>query len=91
MVRGVLRVARQHNATQIVVGKPAYNGIRQFFTGGWFLRRLVAESGDIDIHVVRAEKSEVPRGTADFPHPGTSGVEAIFDQFLRGGGDDAAE
>src|ERR1700722_8644001 len=61
IVRGLLRVARQQNATQIVVGKPAYNGIRQFFTGGWFLRRLVAEMGDIDIHVVRAEKTEVPR------------------------------
>jgi two-component system sensor histidine kinase KdpD len=69
VVRGVLRVARQHNATQIVVGKPAYNGLRQFFPGGWFLRRLVAESGDIDIHVVRAEKSEIPRERPIFRIP----------------------
>ncbi|MDB6022191.1 MAG: kdpD, partial [Pedosphaera sp.] len=58
LVRGVLRVARQHNATQIVVGKPAHNDLRRFFGGGSLLRRLVAESGDIDIHVVRAEKNE---------------------------------
>ena len=69
IVRGLLRVARQHNATQIVVGKPAYNGIRQFFIGGWFLRRLVAESGDIDIHVVRADKGEVPRERPMFHIP----------------------
>jgi two-component system sensor histidine kinase KdpD len=60
LIRGLLRVGRQHNATQIVVGKPAGNGLRQFFGGGWFLRRLVEESGDIDIHVVRAEKSDTP-------------------------------
>ena len=60
LVRGVLRVARQRNATQIVVGKPARHDLKQFFTGGQFMRRLVAESGDIDIHVVRADKSETP-------------------------------
>ncbi len=58
LVRGVLRVARQRNATQIVVGKPARGDLRQVFTSGRFLRRLVEESGDIDIHVVRAEKSD---------------------------------
>ena len=31
VVRGVLRVARQHNVTQIVVGKPARRGIRSIF------------------------------------------------------------
>jgi two-component system sensor histidine kinase KdpD len=60
VVRGVLRVARQHNATQIVAGKPARGGLMQWFRGGWSLRRLVEESGDIDIHVVRAEKGDVP-------------------------------
>jgi len=59
LVRGVLRIARQHNVTQIVVGKPLIGGIIQFFKGTRFLRRMVEESGDIDIHVVRAEKSEV--------------------------------
>jgi two-component system sensor histidine kinase KdpD len=69
IVRGLLRVARQQNATQIVVGKPAYNGIRQFFAGGWFMRRLVAESGDIDIHVVRADKTDTPRERPMFHIP----------------------
>jgi two-component system, OmpR family, sensor histidine kinase KdpD len=60
VVRGVLRVALQHNATQIVVGKPARNDWSRFFRGNGFLRRLVAESGDIDIHVVRADKADTP-------------------------------
>ena len=58
IVRGLLRVARQHNATQIVVGKPARNTLWQLIRGGWFFRRLLKESGDIDIHVVRVDKSE---------------------------------
>ncbi len=69
VVRGVLRVARQHNVTQIVVGKPVQGGILHFFTGGRFLRRLVAESGDIDIHVVRAEKTDTPPERAVFRIP----------------------
>jgi two-component system sensor histidine kinase KdpD len=69
IVRGVLRVARQHNATQIVVGKPARGGFLQLFRGGWSLRRLVDESGDIDIHVVRAEKAETPASQPMFRIP----------------------
>ncbi len=54
LVRGLLRLARQHNVTQIVVGKPA----QAFWHHRSFLARLVRESGDIDVHVVRAEKGE---------------------------------
>jgi len=61
IVRGVLRVARQHNVTQIVVGKSSESPVREFLRGGSVLRRLVRESGDIDIHVVRAEKTEQPQ------------------------------
>ena len=54
VVGALLRLARQHNVTQIVVGKP----VRTFWPGRSFLARLVRESGDIDVHVVRAEKDE---------------------------------
>ena len=53
----ILRVARQHNATQIIVGKP---GPRTF--AGWFKKSpvdwLVRNSGDIDVHMVRAVNPE---------------------------------
>jgi two-component system sensor histidine kinase KdpD len=62
VVRGILRVARQHNVTQIVVGKSGEHPLREFLRGGSILHRMVRESGDIDIHVVRAEKAEKPAG-----------------------------
>lgn len=54
IVSAVLRVARQHNVSQIVVGKPT--GIRalDLFRGGSVLDRLIRESGNIDVHCVRA-------------------------------------
>jgi len=55
VARGILRVAREQNVTQIVVGKPV--GWRGFdlFRGRSLLNRLIHESGHIDIHSVRAE------------------------------------
>ncbi len=54
LVRGLLRVARQHNATQIVVGKPGGSRLAQL-RGTLRLHRLVRGSGDVDVHVVRAD------------------------------------
>ncbi len=52
--RGLLRVARQHNVTQIVVGKPGGSWLAQW-RGMRRLQRLLRESGSVDIHVVRAD------------------------------------
>src|SRR5467141_1077242 len=57
LVRGLLRVAREQNATQIIVGKPTGAGCLEWLRGDRLLRRLARESGDIDLHVVRAEKT----------------------------------
>src|ERR1700677_170829 len=54
IARGILRVARQQNVTQIVVGKPG-SGLMDWFRSGRLLRRLVRESGHIELHVVRPE------------------------------------
>ena len=55
VVRGLLRVAREQNATQLVVGKPVgWRGL-DLLRGGSLLNRLIRESGHIDIHAVRAE------------------------------------
>ncbi len=73
IVRGLLRVARHHNVTQIVVGKPGGHPLFDFFKGGSVLRRLVRESGNIDIHVVRADKDleEKPFRNWRLPEPST--------------------
>ncbi|HSH94254.1 MAG TPA: DUF4118 domain-containing protein, partial [Roseimicrobium sp.] len=57
LVRGLLRVARDQNATQIVIGKPGARNWFDWWRGGLLLRRLARESGDIDLHVVRARKA----------------------------------
>src|SRR5262249_47844766 len=54
-VRGILRVAREQNATQVVVGKPAGWRALDLLRGGSLLNRLIRESGHIDVHAVRAE------------------------------------
>lgn len=56
LVRGLLRIGRRQNATLMILGKPAATGWIDRWRGERFLRRLVDESGDIDVHLVRAEK-----------------------------------
>jgi two-component system, OmpR family, sensor histidine kinase KdpD len=55
LVQGLLRVARQNNITQIVVGKTAASGWRRL-TGMSLVDRLIRESGTIDIHAVRVDE-----------------------------------
>lgn len=57
LARGLLRVAQQNNVSQIIVGKPAANNWLAWFRAGKLLRQLTRDSGDIDLQVVRAEKS----------------------------------
>jgi len=57
LVRGLMRIARQYNISQIIVGKPAAGNLLEWFRAGKLLRELTRESGDIDLQVVRAEKS----------------------------------
>jgi two-component system, OmpR family, sensor histidine kinase KdpD len=53
----LLHVAREHNVTQIVIGKTFENLLRRIFSGGSLVSRLIKHSGDIDIYIVRSEKS----------------------------------
>ncbi len=55
LVRGLLRVSFQRNVTQIVVGKPSGGPLVEVFRRQLQLRRLLRESQQIDIHVVRAQ------------------------------------
>jgi two-component system, OmpR family, sensor histidine kinase KdpD len=55
IARGLLRVAREQNVTQLVVGKPVGWRALDLLRGGSLLNRLIRESGHIDVHAVRAE------------------------------------
>jgi len=63
VVSAVLRVARQHNVTQIVAGKPAGWRALDLLRGGSVLNRLIRGSGNIDVLCVRAD----PDGPAPSP------------------------
>jgi two-component system sensor histidine kinase KdpD len=60
VVRGILRTAREQNATQLVVGKPAGWRAFELLRGGSLLNRLIRGSGSIDVHAVRAEGETAP-------------------------------
>jgi two-component system sensor histidine kinase KdpD len=57
LARGLLRIARQGNVSQIIIGKPAAGHLVQWYRAGRLLRELTRDSGDIDLLVVRAEKT----------------------------------
>jgi two-component system sensor histidine kinase KdpD len=52
----LLAAARQNGVTQIIVGKPLGNPVLELLKGGSLATRLIRRGGDIDVHVVGAEK-----------------------------------
>ncbi len=55
IVAALVRVAREKNVTQIVVGKSRSNPFADLIRGGSLVNRLIAESGEIDVYVVHSE------------------------------------
>lgn len=58
VIDALMRVARQRNVTQIVVGKPLRGSVQEFLSGGSMVNRLVRVSGDIDIYVVTGDEAD---------------------------------
>jgi two-component system, OmpR family, sensor histidine kinase KdpD len=50
------RIVRQKNVTQIIVGRPAQRRLRTLLEGGTLLDRLVRESSEVDVHVIRQDQ-----------------------------------
>ncbi|MDO8543246.1 MAG: sensor histidine kinase KdpD [Opitutaceae bacterium] len=57
VAEALVRVALQHNATQIVVGKPRTPRLLNVLRGGSLVDRLLRRSGSIDIYVVPGERA----------------------------------
>ncbi|NTV52715.1 MAG: sensor histidine kinase KdpD [Candidatus Firestonebacteria bacterium] len=76
----LLQAAREHNATQIIIGKTATSGWQRFFQGGSLVDQLIQRSGDIDIYVVRAEKSP----SATRPRIGSETVKSWLQELWIG-------
>ncbi|MHB8625802.1 MAG: ATP-binding protein [Aggregatilineales bacterium] len=58
VVSTIIQTARQHNVTQIVIGKPARARLSEFLSGGSLVDRLIRASGDIDVYVVSGDPDE---------------------------------
>ncbi|MDR3458962.1 MAG: sensor histidine kinase KdpD [Verrucomicrobiae bacterium] len=67
LATGLLRIARQHNVSQIIVGKPAANNLLAWLRAGKLLHQLTRDSGDIDLQIVRAEKTGAVKPVARRP------------------------
>lgn len=63
IVSALIRIANQRKVTQMVFGRPARLWLRNIFSGGTLLDRLVRESGAYDVLVLRPEKSEHTKRT----------------------------
>jgi two-component system sensor histidine kinase KdpD len=57
----VKRICRQKNVTQVVVGRQTRRWFRGFFERGHLLERLIRESIDIDVHIIRQESKTIKR------------------------------
>lgn len=69
----LVRVALQHNATQIVVGKSRTPRLLDLLRGGSLVDRLLRISGSIDIYVVPAERAAgKSAGRLEWQPPGAS-------------------
>jgi two-component system, OmpR family, sensor histidine kinase KdpD len=53
LVEGLLQVARTRNIAQIIIGKPLRYSILNYITRNNYIDRLIHESGNIDIYIVR--------------------------------------
>jgi two-component system sensor histidine kinase KdpD len=56
LVDGLLQIARQKNVSQIIIGKPAKYNILNYLRKDNYIDRLIAQSGNIDIYIVRPDK-----------------------------------
>jgi two-component system, OmpR family, sensor histidine kinase KdpD len=83
VINALLRVARQRNVTQIVVGKPPRNRLREILSGGPVVEKLIRHSGDIDVYVVTGDEVKTTEHTSLLPpviiH---SGVKQYFIALL---------
>ena len=56
----MLRYARRHNVTRLIVGKPTHSRFRDLVSGS-LVERLVRGSGGIDVHVISGAQDDAPR------------------------------
>ena len=60
IVAALERIATQRQVTQLIIGRPTRRFVRDRWTGGTLLDRLVRRGGGFDVHVLRPEETRRP-------------------------------
>jgi two-component system sensor histidine kinase KdpD len=58
VAEALLRLARQRNVTQIVMGKPRQSVLQTLLSGGSLADRVIRASGNIDVYVVTGDEAQ---------------------------------
>ena len=80
IVHALLRVAKQNNVTQIVIGKSLTTPLRDLVQGGSLVNRLIRASGGIDIYVVQSDVAAPQKKRRR--HPEIPGIISPFRQYV---------
>ncbi len=54
----IRRISRQKNVTQVILGRPPISRFLDFIQGGTLLDRVIKNSLEVDVHVIRQESDE---------------------------------
>ena len=60
----IQKISQDRNVTQIVMGRPDRRFLKDFFSQGTLLDKLVRDTSKVDVHVIRAERKPLYRGLA---------------------------
>lgn len=66
VIDGLIRIAKENNVTQIVIGKSRKSKFARLFSSKDFIKNLLLKSGDIDVYVVGGERKETKSFLYDF-------------------------
>jgi two-component system sensor histidine kinase KdpD len=78
VINGLIRVAKENNVTQIVIGKSRKSRFKKLFSSTDFIKNLFLKSGDIDVYVVGGEREESKSLLYDFRSTTHSPISKYF-------------
>jgi two-component system, OmpR family, sensor histidine kinase KdpD len=82
IISGLLRAAKDNNVSQIIIGKTRESNLTNFLNGGSIVDKLISQSGNIDIYVVKADKEAVLPRKLSLIFPSSSPFKDYFKAFL---------
>ncbi len=78
VIDAVMRIARENNVTQIIVGKSRKSKLQNLFPKNDFIKNLLKKSDDIDIYVLGGERMEGKELLFDVKAASHSSVSKYF-------------